>query len=200
MELKVKDVAIVFSKEETPDLWPLSNMAGDMTIYCGKRKFHSSEQLYQACKYLPDVTCIPEATRKSGKSVEPHVQKRILDSTNARGAKMTQKCAVKEGLVREDWGEIKVDCMLWVLELKLKWNPDKFGAVLRSTGNKMIVEKSRKDTFWGCVQKGDVLEGENHLGRLLVQVRNNYDRIVKERKLTHPDGFLILPENLTTRK
>jgi predicted NAD-dependent protein-ADP-ribosyltransferase YbiA (DUF1768 family) len=59
--------------------------------------------------------------------VEPRVQQRILDSKCAREAKMTQKCAVAAGLVRSDWEKIKVDCMLWVLELKLKWNPDTFG-------------------------------------------------------------------------
>jgi hypothetical protein len=31
----------------------------------------------------------------------------------------------------------------------------------------MIVEKSRKDPFWGCIQNGNVFDGENHLGRLL---------------------------------
>jgi predicted NAD-dependent protein-ADP-ribosyltransferase YbiA (DUF1768 family) len=123
-----------------------------------------------------------------------------LDSKNARAAKMTQKCAVKAGLVRSDWEDIKVDCMLWVLELKLKWNPETFGALLKSTGSRMIVEKSKKDNFWGCLQNGSVFEGENQLGQLLVEVRENYDRIVEERKFTHPDGFLILPQDLAVRK
>jgi ribA/ribD-fused uncharacterized protein len=189
MKYDVNSVAYFFSKDEQTAFWPLSNMAGGMQIYLGKHKFHSSEQLYQACKYLPDVECIPE---NATGPVEPRVQKRILNSKNARGAKMTQKCAVKAGLVRPDWEDIKVDCMLWVLELKLKWNPNTFGTVLKSTGSKMIVEKSRKDTFWGCLQDGDVFNGNNQLGQLLVEVRNNFDRIVKERKLTHPDGFLII--------
>lgn len=189
MSYIVSQVAYFFSKEETPDLWPLSNMAGGMPILSGKLRFHSSEQLYQACKYLPNVKCIPASAKEP---VEPHVQKRILESKAPRGAKMTQKCAVKAGLVRADWEEIKVDCMLWVLELKLRWNPNTFGAVLKATGNRMIVEKSKKDTFWGCVQNGNVFDGENQLGRLLVKVRDNHDRIVNERILTHPDGFLIL--------
>jgi N-glycosidase YbiA len=194
MKYSVNNVAWFFSKEETPDLWPLSNMAGGMPIYLGKNKFHSSEQLYQACKYLPGVVCIPESISDQARGAyEPRVQKRILESNNARGAKMTQKCAVKAGLIRADWDKIKVDCMLWVLELKLKWNPDTFGAVLKSTGSKMIVEKSKKDTFWGCIQKGSVFDGDNQLGRLLVHVRSNYARIVNNRILTHPDGFLILP-------
>ena len=188
MKYNVNSVAYFFSKDEQPAFWPLSNMAGGMEIFLGKNRFHSSEQLYQACKYLPDVECIPESAKGP---VESRVQKRILDSKNPRAAKMTQKCAVKAGLVRPDWEDIKVDCMLWVLELKLKWNADTFGKVLKSTGSKMIVEKSEKDGFWGCKQNGGAFEGENQLGRLLVKVKDNFDRIVKERKLTHPDGFFI---------
>jgi type I restriction enzyme, S subunit len=188
MAYSVKDVAYFFSKEETPQLWLLSNMAGGMPIKWKGMRFNSSEQLYQASKYHPNTVCIPASTK--GK-VEPRVQKRIIDASNPRGAKMTQKCAVKAGLVRPDWEQIMVDCMLWVLELKLQQNAQTFGRVLRFTGDRMIVEKSRKDQFWGCIQSGDILVGENQLGLLLVQVRDNYDRIVKERILTHPDGFLL---------
>ena len=114
--------------------------------------------------------------------------------------KMTQKCAVKAGLVRPDWPKIMVDCMLWVLELKLQQNRHTFGEVLKSTGSKMIVEKSQKDTFWGCIQEGDIFDGQNQLGLLLVKVRENYDRTVKERQLTHPNGFLILPEDMAAQQ
>ncbi len=186
MQYRVKDVAYFFSTEEQPDLWFLSNMAGGMRIRWKGILFNSSEQLYQASKYYPDVVCLPA---KHKPDTEPLVQKRILAAKCAKGAKMTQKCAVD--LVRLEWEEIMVDCMLWVLELKLLHNQSTFGKVLKSTGDKMIVEKSRKDTFWGCKQVGDKFEGQNHLGQLLVRLRGNYDRIVKERKLTFPDGFLI---------
>jgi hypothetical protein len=92
--------------------------------------------------------------------------------------------------------KIMVDCMLWVLESKLQQNPHTFGKVLKSTGNKMIVEKSKKDDFWGCFQKGDIFDGQNQLGMLLVKVRDNYDRIVNARQLTYPNGFLILPKDM----
>ncbi|MGA2228896.1 MAG: NADAR family protein [Syntrophobacteraceae bacterium] len=195
MRCGVKNVAYFFSKKETPALWPFSNMAGGMPIRWRGILFNSSEQLYQASKYHPDTVCIP-AVHKNKLGIEPHVQKRIIDANNPRGAKMTQKCAVKAGLVRPDWPKIMVDCMLWVLELKLQQNRHTFGEVLKSTGSKMIVEKSSKDTFWGCIQEGDIFDGQNQLGLLLVKVRENYDRTVKERQLTHPNGFLILPEDM----
>ena len=59
---------------------------------------------------------------------------------------MTQKCAVKAGLVRSDWDdpdyEVRIYSMLWVLELKLHHNrftlsdTPSFGEVLMATGNK----------------------------------------------------------------
>ena len=196
MECSVKSVAYFFSKEETLALWPLSNMAGGMPIRWRKILFNSSEQLYQASKYHPNTVCIPVAHRNKA-GIEPYVQKRIIDANNPRGAKMTQKCAAKENLVRPDWEDIMLDCMLWVLELKLLQHQRAFGEVLKSTGDKLIVEKSRKDTFWGCIESDGMFVGKNNLGQLLVRVRDNYDKIVKDRRLTHPNGFLILPEDLT---
>jgi predicted NAD-dependent protein-ADP-ribosyltransferase YbiA (DUF1768 family) len=107
---------------------------------------------------------------------------------------MTQKCAVKAGLVRRDWEsskEIRLKTMLWVLELKLYWNPSSFGRALEQTGSKPIVEISRKDGFWACVpnNRGKLI-GENHLGRLLMQVRKRKAAIIKGR-FTYPKGFLL---------
>lgn len=193
MSYRINEVTYFHSKKEKPEFWFLSNMAGGMRITWRGMEFYSSEQLYQASKYLPDVECIPASATGP---VEARVQKRILGQKNPRAAKMTQKCAAKAGLVRPDWERIMIDCMLWVLELKLRCNPWTFGEALKRTGNTMIVEKSRKDAFWGCLlnESTNTFEGENHLGRLLVRVRNNFDRIVKEGFLTHPEGFLVLPE------
>jgi len=81
--------------------------------------------------------------------------------------------------------------MLWVLELKLFWNPETFGDELRKTGKRPIVEISRKDDFWGCkvVGRGQ-LRGENHLGRLLMKVRGRMTKILRG-KFTYPHGFLL---------
>ncbi|MGA2222982.1 MAG: NADAR family protein [Syntrophobacteraceae bacterium] len=149
MQYSAKTVVYFFSKKEQSEFWLLSNMAGGMEIFWKGLGFYSSVQLYQACKYLPDVECIPKSATEP---VEPNVQKRILASKNPMAAKMTQKCAYKDGLMRRDWEEIKVECMLWVLELKLRWNPKTFGEVLKKTGDRTIVQKSSKDTFWGCKQ------------------------------------------------
>ncbi len=67
---------------------------------------------------------------------------------------MPKKCAVTAGLVRPDWddpnNEVRIQAMLWVIELRLYWNPFYFGRVLQETGTQSIVEISNKDGFWGA--------------------------------------------------
>lgn len=107
---------------------------------------------------------------------------------------MTQKCAVKAGLVRDDWDdpefEVRIHSMLWVLELKLCSTPFTFGKELMVTGDRPIVEISRKDDFWGCKEVGRKLVGRNVLGKLLMRVREHAEDIRKG-QLSYPGGFLL---------
>lgn len=176
--------------------WALSNSAGSMPIYFPLRRSRqnewcASEQLYHACKYGTDVECLPEANP----GADPCVRNRIRNCTNARGSHMTQKCAVIAGLVRGDWKhpgrEVRIQAMLWVLELKLYWNPFTFGKVLLETGEQPIVAVSNKDTFWGCLAMGSGrLRGSNVLGKLLMEVRGRIGAI-QEGRFSCPEGWLL---------
>ncbi|MCE2862661.1 MAG: NADAR family protein [Opitutaceae bacterium] len=190
---KKSEVAWFFSKEDPR--WELSNMAGQMPVYwplerSADNRWNSTEQLYQASKYKSDVICRP----KENPEADPNVRRRIRAMTNARGAKMTQKCAVKAGLVRPDWDsseEVRLKAMEWVLELKVYWNRWTFGEVLLRTGDKVIVEVSNKDMLWGCRDDGaGNLEGENKLGEILMGVRARVPKIM-QREFSHPEGFLL---------
>ena len=199
-EEKIKNVSIYNMKKcawffsKNNQFWLLSNMAGQMPIFYPRgKKWNSSEQLYQASKYFPGTACLP--VDSGGKSaVEPDVRKRIEAATNARGAKMTQKCAAKAGLVRKDWDdpelEIRIHAMLWVVELKLYYNPSTFGRELAATGQREIVEISKKDDFWGCKEREDALVGSNVLGKLLMEVRERATE-VKGGRFSYPSGFLL---------
>ena len=188
MEIKKEDCAWFFSSKD--QFFELSNMAGQMPIKVNGLIFNSTEALYQACKYDSKTICLPSDAKRG---IDPNVFNRILFSKNAMGSKMTQKCAVKAGLVRSDWEDIKVDVMRWVLELKLQQHPYTFGKVLRSTGDKLIVERSRKDTFWGCIldEEKQIFCGDNNLGLLLTDLRGRMDKVLAG-ELTHPEGFLLL--------
>lgn len=156
-----------------------------------ENRWNSSEQLNQASKYAPDVNSLPATSP----AADPNVRRRIRAEASPRGAKMTQKCAVKAGLVRPDWDdpsrEVRVQSMLWVLELKLYWNPFTFGRTLEGTGAIPIVEISKRDFFWGCkVLEHGTLEGVNLLGKLLERVRGRSLQI-RRGEFTFPDGFLL---------
>ncbi len=173
--------------------WAFSNMAGGMPLFfpmprAPQNEWCASEQLYQATRYGATIQCLPAANLQAG----PCVRNRIRQSKNPRAAKMTQKCAVAAGLVRPDWEhpeqEVRIQTMLWVLELKFYWNPYTFGGTLRETGDLPIVEISTKDAFGGRKAEGDELRGCNVLGKLLMNVRAR-SATVRRGQFTHPKGW-----------
>jgi predicted NAD-dependent protein-ADP-ribosyltransferase YbiA (DUF1768 family) len=171
--------------------WSLWYMASGLPIVVGVLKWNSSEALYLACNYSSLIVCIP-ATRKIN-NVIPYVRKRIQAAATPMASKMTQRCAVKADLVRRDWAdpakETRIHAMNWVLEEKLFCN-EIFKDALLATGNKPIVEVSRKDEFWGCKPiSGDRLTGKNILGQLLTALRSRINE-VRDGRMSYPCGWL----------
>lgn len=154
----------------------LSNMAPKYPLFVNEVLIHSSECLYQACKF----------------PLHPQIQREIIEQRNPMVAKEISR--KYEKYVRDDWDDVKYKVMEWCLEVKLIQNWDTFADVLVETGNKAIVEYSTKDDTWGAMPEGDFLVGRNALGRLLMQVRANYLENRRQRyKLLPPDvvGFLL---------
>ena len=135
----------------------LSNMAGGWPLQVDGVCVTSSEALYQACRF-PD---------------RPKVQERILAQASPMSAKMVSKpYRGKEG--RADWEEVRVEVMEWCLRVKLAQHWGRFSELLLSTGYRPIVERSRRDDFWGAkIHQDDpeTLVGRNVLGRLLDDLR-----------------------------
>jgi len=68
---------------------------------------------------------------------------------------------------RDDWGNIKLDMMKEVVRSKFECN-QKLRSLLLSTKDQELVEGNTwGDTYWGAVNE----VGENHLGRILMEVR-----------------------------
>jgi hypothetical protein len=85
-------------------------------------------------------------------------------------AKMISRHHVDE--TRKDWNAIRLSLMRWCLKVKMLQNWEIFHRVLLQTGSKPIVEKSRKDDFWGAREVDfNTLKGVNALGRLLMELR-----------------------------
>ena len=133
----------------------LSNMAGSFPAKVNGVFFGSSEALYQACKFPEN----PGLQAEIGKMASPLFAK--------------SKARKNEDGARGDWEEVKVEVMRWVLRVKRAQNPFRIKAIFKDTNGRQIVERSRKDKFWGAVLEDDgFLHGENRLGVLLGEVRD----------------------------
>lgn len=155
----------------------LSNMSNDYTLFVNEVPIYSVEALYQACKF----------------SLYPNIQRMIVAERNAMRAKQISRHY--QTYVRQDWKKIQYQVMKWCLEVKLLQNWDTFGALLKSTGDSAIVEYSEKDIIWGASPiDNDSLRGINALGRLLMQVREEYVRPNRRPQCINPPqitGFLL---------
>lgn len=122
----------------------LSNFEPCEIIYNGL-KFKNVEGAYQAEK------CLNQEDR--------------LLFTSLSGAEA--KKLIKSLPIKDNWDELKLEVMEQLLNQK--FSQKKFEKLLRSTGSRIIVEGNYwKDTFWGVCDG----EGENHLGNLLMKIRN----------------------------
>jgi type I restriction enzyme S subunit len=133
----------------------LSNMAGGYPLSVNGLRILTSEALYQAC-YFPHL---------------PEVQRLIIAQKSPMSAKMQRKKYRKDA--RPDWDAVRVPIMMWCLQVKLAQHWERFGALLHSTGDRPIVEQSRRDDFWGAkLIDDDTLSGANVLGQLLMHLRS----------------------------
>ena len=75
--------------------------------------------------------------------------------------------------LRDDWKEVKLDIMTEIVSQKFLQHPHLIEMLLQ-TGDEELVEGNKwGDRFWG-VCKG---KGENHLGKILMKIRDAYKSI-----------------------
>ncbi|MBU2908917.1 NADAR family protein [Vibrio splendidus] len=141
---KAKEV--LFYEPEDPNGY-LSNFAA-CPIKVNDQVWATSEHYYQAMKFAS------EALRNT-----------ILEaSTPAEAFSLSRDY---EDQVREDWYDIRVEVMQFIVTEKFRQNPQ-FALFLTNTGDSVIKEHSHKDHFWGDGGDGT---GENRLGEILMAVR-----------------------------
>ena len=132
----------------------LSNMAPGFPLTVNEIRILNSEALYQACRF-------PH---------RPEVQRRIIDERSPMTAKMHSKRYREQS--RVDWDAVRVRIMRWCLRIKLAQNWREFSRLLLETEDLPIVERSRRDAFWGAkATEHGTLVGINALGRLLMELR-----------------------------
>jgi|SRR5215472_9972582 len=107
--------------------------------------YRSVEHAYQAAK-----TNSPKEREDIRKTIKPGDAKRL-------GRKVT---------LRDDWEVVKLSVMMQLLQDKFSALPYSVGLI--ATGDEELVEGNNwGDTFWGVCAG----QGENHLGKMLMQIR-----------------------------
>ena len=153
-------------------------MAGGYPLRVNGVRLLTSEALYQACRFphLPDV------------------QRLIIEQRSPMTAKMKSKPHRRNS--RPDWDQVRVKIMRWCLRVKLAQNWRAFSELLLETGDRPIVEESRKDDFWGAKPSEErLLIGMNVLGRLLMELREavkneSRDLLLRVEPISIPDFLL----------
>ena len=106
-----------------------------------------------------------EAAFQSAKTLDPAERDEFSAMTG-----VVAKRAGRKVKLRGDWERVKLAVMEEVLRAKFTQNPELLQKLI-DTGDRELVEGNRwHDSYWGVdLMKG---EGENHLGRLLMQLRS----------------------------
>ena len=115
-----------------------------------------------------------EALYQAGKSKDPSSYKDLT-------AYQSKKKGRQETMSEEElkyWNKVKLHLMERILRLKFDDNHKVLQEKLLATGDEELVEGNTwNDTYWGICEG----EGENHLGKLLMQIRKELKEI-KESK------------------
>jgi ribA/ribD-fused uncharacterized protein len=72
--------------------------------------------------------------------------------------------------IREDWEDVRIDIMKDLIALKFHPESNLLNALVRTYPNKIVEGNHWNDTFWGICRG----EGENNLGKILMEHREKY--------------------------
>jgi ribA/ribD-fused uncharacterized protein len=95
----------------------------------------------------------------------PDLAERIRLISSAR--EVLQEATRLRRLQRNDWFDVNVEIMDFILDLKFTQHPQ-LARMLYYTGDADLIEDSPVDSFWGIGEDG---QGRNELGKALMRLR-----------------------------
>lgn len=125
--------------------------------------YRSVEHLFQAQKY---------------KESDPDRFVKIVNAETARGAKWIARA----GALPRGWIDLRDSVMLTAL--RLKYAIPEFRELLLATDDAILIENSPYDYYWGIGANG---RGDNRLGDLLMQVREEIRNEIRREELRDED-------------
>lgn len=154
------------------DYYEFSNFYKTDILYQGKI-YPTSEHLYQAMKFMKDPNDKKAMEYADIIRQQSTPNKAFVLANQKTGGGYKWRLDLNDIIkryqdvkMRSDWEESKIKIMKDILLLKFK--DPKLKKLLLDTGDKIIIEDSPRDSFWGIGKKRD---GKNMLGLLLMEVR-----------------------------
>ena len=133
--------------------------------FSGEYRFLSN---FWPCLVALDGTLYPsvEHAYQAAKTLDPEERASVRNADGPYKAKKAGRAVI----LREDWGDVKLDVMADLVYQKFQ-HPE-LREKLLATGNQELIEGNHwKDFFWGVCNG----KGQNHLGRILMDVRSQLD-------------------------
>lgn len=191
----------MFTSEQSS---PLSNYYPCKVMMDGKN-WSSSLAYYQACKFFgtPEGEKYAEIIRLADKPMKitslgsmkmrfPATW-RLNSSDDRMVSKLIEEFKKQKLAIRADWNNVRDEMMLKALRAKFSQNAE-LRQLLLETGDQILVENF-SDSYWssGKVNSDGSFSGQNKLGRLLMQVRNEL-RVMTDIALKKDEFSLVSEE------
>lgn len=147
----------------------------DGAIYHFKGKYYFLSNFYSKLAnpvvLFNDTYPTSEHAYNAAKTTDMKIRKKIRETPSPRTAKYIGR-SLK---LRKDWEEIKYSVMNMIVKNKFERNMD-LKEKLMETGKKKLVEGNDwGDRYWGMVKNKDgEWEGENNLGKILMNLREDF--------------------------
>ena len=149
------------------DTWFLSNMYPATIEYDGLI-YQTAEACFQAQKFKPE-----ERVAFTNLDVSNNPK---FNALGVKAKRLGGKGGIRELTPQElkEWDKVKPSVMEEIVRQKFLQNPE-LKEKLLATGNCKIYEGRagfKADTYWGVLlKKNEVVKGDNHLGIILMKVR-----------------------------
>eukprot|EP00298_Acanthocystis_sp_HF-20_P011360 c19354_g1_i1.p1 GENE.c19354_g1_i1~~c19354_g1_i1.p1 ORF type:complete len:242 (-),score=78.97 c19354_g1_i1:19-744(-) len=179
---------------ELSNFWKMSHPL----IFEGE-EYKTSEHLYQAMRYIiaEQTPEIVEYIREIRTAKTPYMSK-ILANQDVSDKRYEWRRKLIEIIdkyydhvsIAPQWFDVNIDAMRHILRLKFTTD-QKCKDLLINTGSNLLAENSPYDDFWGLGRDGD---GENWLGKILVEIREELKNSKEKTKVTQNDAIRLLDE------
>lgn len=142
-------------------------MSDVIYFYSRKQKFHELSNFHYAPIRIDEAIypTVEHFFQAMKFNQNPEYRDRVREADSPMDAKRLG--STRRYPIHPRWDKIRLLIMKRALKAKFTQH-EHLRRLLLSTGDKKLVEDSPTDYFWGC---GKDRRGENHLGRLLMELR-----------------------------